>query len=124
MNPHLKKIKERLDAATKGPWYVTATGQAVITAGDSPIDNRRVCESNSMEHYYHGKQACYNNIQFIAHSRTDIATLLEAVRIYEEALRFYTKHLDDKTGATLWGFDAGKKALEAITQANKILEGE
>lgn len=103
----LEEQNELREKATPGPWHVSGTGQSVLTEGESPIDNRRICESDSSQHYYHGKTACWNNISFIAESRISHEQLCKMVEIMSEAVEPY-----------------GGPLKEALQKCAEIVSGE
>lgn len=146
----LEQIAARLEKATPGPWayayeytclvaisktrepYTEGTkgspsgfgGEAELDL-DSGINNDDKSEANG---------------QFIAHSRADIETLLEVVKMQREALEFYANernwhyttydnyhnmHDDTRTIGEKHTHThrdvSGKRAFEALAEADKLL---
>lgn len=85
----LQAIKERVAAATPGPWYYNnahvATKEGV--AGGYPPNEASVCELYDGE-YIENKNGV-NDARFIAHARQDVPVLVEEVERLRKALEFY-----------------------------------
>lgn len=96
-NERLKSIKERLEAATPGPWrmgslssYNAATGEpeAFVYRLDSK-DERETYHNRICVRGHEDAMDCDADAEFIANAPSDIGYLLALVERYEKALEFY-----------------------------------
>lgn len=71
----LDQIEKRVKAATPGEWYV---GQYCINSKINEDRYDGICEKPNKD-----------SAEFIAHSPTDIAKLIETVKVMKEVLEFY-----------------------------------
>lgn len=93
-NERLKSIKERLEAATPGPWrmgslssYNAATGEpeAFVYRLDSK-DERETYHNRICVRGHEDAMDCDADAEFIANAPSDIGYLLALVERYEKAL--------------------------------------
>jgi len=104
----LKQIKERADAATPGPWKEGDYYEAVYSddnriladlCGSSECDyipprGRYIDDRNYEEAQFRGWDEQRNNAAFIAHARTDIPFLLDAIEAANERITALEMELD------------------------------
>jgi hypothetical protein len=82
---HLNAIRERINAATEGPWEVDADdARQIRTAGDGywVASMRAIYNDEGSD-----ESVRISNAEFIAHARTDLPRLLDAV---EKVLELHT----------------------------------
>lgn len=102
----LKDIQRRLEAATPGPWH---------RGSESDHGWFLSCKGGSLGDIFGEK---LDNSELIAHAPTDITKLIRVVEIYERALIAYSHD------AIFYGNSTDDRAQKALTEAEKIGEGE
>lgn len=122
----IEGIKQRLNAATPGPWvwegWKTDAGtryQHIMAIGDHPYRGFGVADTYHMDavrDYLDPKHGNHNNAEFIVHSPADITKLIQAVE--------YAVHMFDE----IQKYRASDKAHDcislAITAKAKLQSGE
>lgn len=88
---YLNEVRQRADAATKGPWESWATviwspDEKAVVAGASELRESETVRFTEPNVGSKNLKEIYCNTAFIAHARQDIETLLEIVRLQGEAL--------------------------------------
>lgn len=128
-NERLKSIRERLSAATPGPWrmgslssYNAATGEpeAFVYRLDSK-DERETYHNRICVRGHEDAMDCDADAEFIANAPSDIGYLLALVERYEKALETAIGALKrvDATGS--W---EGDFVIEAIEKCEALEAGE
>lgn len=84
-NEYLESVEARLKTATPGPWQFTGSMDERRGQVSAPNINVDICFYTPDEPISH-KGHKVNNFKFIAHAPTDIARLLEMVRVAKDAL--------------------------------------
>lgn len=118
LESEIKKIRDRLDAATPGPY-------------DSRVrefSNIALCEVWTEFGWYIELPAAYREAttELFANSPTDIAKLLRCVEVLSEACKMYAAlnggpiHWPDHDAYTY----TQDPAIKALAEAQRILEGE
>ena len=96
----LKEIKERAEKATNGPWtamftfgssdlpseIIYETGRTMLIEGIEVPDNDHIFELHSQA------KNPTPDIRFIAHARTDIPKLIEALEKAIKVIKIYAEH--------------------------------
>ena len=104
----LDEIEKRLEAATHGPWLVNRRdqdwGDVDFVVEDERMRAIAFCQEFAIP-------TCKLNAEFIAHSPTDIAKLIETVKVMRAALLLVEKTYDDDCKEQIV-----KKALEEVTR--------
>ena len=122
LEQRLKEIRERCDAATKGPWEPVKDNDGDITQIQSfanVFERQTGCDEEDetynivcnlpVEKYGYGSAwDSKPNSSFIAHARTDVPMLLEMVEIRNEIVYCPLHHMLD------WG--KYKERLEKIAE--------
>ena len=102
LNEYLKKVGERVDAATEGPW-ITSYGNGGSIFGDLNNPTHNGDNPYIGKVHEHPSYAYKPNGDFIAHARQDVEVLLEMVKVlsfYEEDIaREMVEELIPKGGA-------------------------
>ena len=81
ISDRLDQIEARADAATEGPWEKrTVNGWGMVVSYSTDAMIQLVAE-------FRHKERDLNDAEFIAHARTDVPELVEAVRRRDAALR-------------------------------------
>lgn len=119
-NERLKSIRERLRAATPGPWNIERVDhedQITFEIGTDAGFFAKIYESDFIENGRNAKPTC----ELIANAPSDIAYLLALVERYEKALETAIGALKrvDATGS--W---EGDFVIEAIEKCEALEAGE
>lgn len=120
---HLKEIRDRVEAATPGPW--TTEGKL----GDFYVCFFEIVDNNIKSAIYAPNatdiQMWNRNAPLIAHAPTDITRLLAAVEVLSEALeRLEANKLDEERPGLPYGTTVKQECIIALATATQILTGE
>lgn len=112
MNKKIQDIKDRLKAATPGPWAQVRGG---ISATISVV---RITDSRYLK---------YENADLIAHAPTDLSKLIEVIEIYDKALKFYAEGKNwagqvTESPGPMYCDRNGDEARAALAEAEKVLK--
>ena len=118
----LAPIRERVEKATAGPWFIARDDKSTAMSLVGPIKTNKYHEYKSgiiaAQTYASTLGEAENNAELIAHAPTDLTRLIRAVEVLSEALEILEVAVNDKVndpGAT--GF-----IRNALTKAKSILE--
>lgn len=111
MKNRIEEIKQRLELATKGEW--ASLNYLVFAQSGSTKDffDIEICRVDMLDNDLNHEDMI-RNIDFIAHSKSDIEYLLEKVERYEKALSEINNLNQMKTIRDLEMFKIATEALE------------
>ena len=93
MKTRIQEIKQRLEAATPGPWFIS---------GDVNGENLNIIQTNHTTRDVWQIPRVKGDYELIANSRQDISDLLAVVEVYEAGLKdvhdeIHDEHCEDDT---------------------------
>jgi len=120
MKTRIQQIRERLEAATPGPWYPGFAWPNAIYKNKALTKQLGTVGKNSHINDENGKI----DAEFIANAPQDIADLLAVVEVLEAGLEQYEQPFDtiitDPRHPRFIDIDRGLTAREALTKAHEI----